>query len=69
MPLVKAALILVKVVALFGLMMSSAVEMRQDYWIAQQILLEATTVAILRMLESSVPQVSGFHSASKLFSY
>ena len=42
---------LVKVVALFGLTKSDAVEMRQDYWTAQLIHLESITVAIMRMLE------------------
>ena len=60
MPVVEAVLSLVKVVALFGLITSDAMELRRDYWTVQLIHLEATTVAILRMLESSVQQVSCF---------
>ena len=61
MPLVEPVPILVKVVDLFGLTMSGVMELRRGYWTAQPIHLQTITVAILRMLELSVQQVSCFH--------
>ena len=64
MQLVEAVPISVKAVALFGLMKSGVVEVREDCQTAQLILLESITVFILRMLELSVQQVS-----SKCFNF
>ena len=62
MSVVEAVLTSVKVVALFCLMMSNAVELRRDYWTVQLIHLEAITVATVRMLGLLVQQVSSFRT-------
>ena len=62
MSVIEAVLTSVKVVALFCLMMSNAVELRRDYWTVQLIHLEAITVATVRMLGLLVQQVSSFRT-------
>ena len=56
--MLKALPALVQAVVPFGLIMSAAVELKQDYYPVQLIQLEVTTVSIVRMLELYAPQVS-----------